>query len=249
LVAQDGKSESASKAERSKRRERAQRILDAAAELVQRWGYKKTTIDDIARQAGVAKGTIYLHWKTREELFIALFLREAIDAGVEMLERVRSDPEGMLLHNLTKHTIYVTLNRPLIKALYVGDVEMLGELVHSEHETMVMLTQRKLHSFEGILELMRNKGMIRTDMSIPALIHVYSAIVMGFLTVEGYLPEQYHLPIEQAVEELAETVRRTFGPEEPVLAATLKEVESIFHQIYQQYLDTVKEQVQREMEV
>lgn len=49
--------------ERSKRQERAHRILDAAAELVLRWGYKKTTIDDIAKQAKVAKGTIYLHWK------------------------------------------------------------------------------------------------------------------------------------------------------------------------------------------
>ena len=52
--------------ERSKRQVRAERILDAAATLVERWGYHKTTIDDIAKQAGVAKGTIYLHWKTRD---------------------------------------------------------------------------------------------------------------------------------------------------------------------------------------
>ncbi len=51
---------------RPKRQERAERILDAAAALIQRWGYNKTTIDDIAKQAGVAKGTIYLHWKTRD---------------------------------------------------------------------------------------------------------------------------------------------------------------------------------------
>ena len=60
--------------ERSKREERADRILDAAANLILRWGYKKTTIDDIAKQAGVAKGTIYLHWKTREDLFVALLI-------------------------------------------------------------------------------------------------------------------------------------------------------------------------------
>ncbi|OLD80902.1 MAG: hypothetical protein AUG54_04740 [Ktedonobacter sp. 13_1_20CM_4_53_7] len=53
--------------ERSKREQRANRILDAAAELMLRWGYNKTTIDDIARYAGVAKGTIYLHWKNHEK--------------------------------------------------------------------------------------------------------------------------------------------------------------------------------------
>ncbi len=63
---------SATPEDRSRRQERADRILDAAAELILRWGYRKTTIDDIAKQAGVAKGTIYLHWKTREDLFMAL---------------------------------------------------------------------------------------------------------------------------------------------------------------------------------
>ncbi|MBV8695914.1 MAG: helix-turn-helix transcriptional regulator, partial [Ktedonobacteraceae bacterium] len=45
----------------SKQQERAEHILDVAAALIVRWGYGKTTLDDIARQVGVAKGTIYLH--------------------------------------------------------------------------------------------------------------------------------------------------------------------------------------------
>ncbi|MGW2198666.1 helix-turn-helix domain-containing protein, partial [Streptosporangium sp. NPDC001682] len=40
---------------------RADRILDAAAELLVRLGYRKVTIDDIARLAGIGKGTVYLH--------------------------------------------------------------------------------------------------------------------------------------------------------------------------------------------
>ena len=38
---------------------RAERLLDAAADLIARFGYDKTTINDIAGQAGVAKGTVY----------------------------------------------------------------------------------------------------------------------------------------------------------------------------------------------
>ena len=63
----------------SRRRARAQRILDAASALILCWGYNKTTLDDVSRQAGVAKGTLYLHWKTREELFAALIEREKVE--------------------------------------------------------------------------------------------------------------------------------------------------------------------------
>ncbi len=56
----------------TKQQEREQRILDAAADLILRWGYDKTAMDDIPERSGVAKGTIYLHRKTREELFDAL---------------------------------------------------------------------------------------------------------------------------------------------------------------------------------
>lgn len=239
--------------ERSKRQERAHRILDAAAELVQRWGYKKTTIDDIAKQARVAKGTIYLHWKNREDLFIALFVREALDAGYEIFERMENDPEGFLLHNLTKHSIYVVMNRPLIKALYLGDIEILGELLHSEHKLLSQLMQHKAVASEGLFEVLRSKGVVRTDMSIHMQMYAYMAVVMGFMTVEGYFPEdmlqQYSISLEESMEGLAETIRRTFEPDEPVAASTLQEIRSIFTQFYQQYLAVVKEQLQKEMDL
>ena len=72
----------------SRRRERAERILDAAAVLILRWGYQKTTLDDVSRQAGVAKGTMYLHWKTREELFGALIKREKLELAEDIKQRI-----------------------------------------------------------------------------------------------------------------------------------------------------------------
>src|SRR5260370_39497810 len=53
------------------RKLREERILEAAATLLVRWGFRKTTIDDVAREAGVAKGTNYLHWRDKNELFLA----------------------------------------------------------------------------------------------------------------------------------------------------------------------------------
>jgi AcrR family transcriptional regulator len=55
-------------------------ILDATDRLLGRLGYRKTTIDDLAREAGVARRTIYLHFPSKEEIFLA-----SIDRVVERL--------------------------------------------------------------------------------------------------------------------------------------------------------------------
>ena len=78
----------------SKQRERAERILDAAAALILRWGFQKTTLDDVSRQAGVAKGTMYLHWKTREELLQALIRREKLAMVADLKQRLIVDPSS-----------------------------------------------------------------------------------------------------------------------------------------------------------
>lgn len=42
---------------------RKQRLLDTAAAGLLRWGYRKTILDDVAREAGVGKGALYLYWE------------------------------------------------------------------------------------------------------------------------------------------------------------------------------------------
>ena len=111
--------------ERSKREQRADRILDAAAELMLRWGYNKTTLDDIARYAGVAKGTIYLHWKTREDLFTTLMKREYNRLAQDFQQRIANDPEGGTIHGVTKHSVLATMKSPLMKAVFLRDTDLL----------------------------------------------------------------------------------------------------------------------------
>lgn len=43
-------------------------ILDATDRLLARFGYKKMTIDDLAREVGIGKGSIYLHFTSKEEI-------------------------------------------------------------------------------------------------------------------------------------------------------------------------------------
>ena len=56
-------------------------ILDATDRLLARYGYKKMTIDDLAREVGIGKGSVYLHFSSKEELALS-----HIDRMIERLK-------------------------------------------------------------------------------------------------------------------------------------------------------------------
>src|SRR5437764_709377 len=47
-------------------------LIQAAAELVREKGFERTSLEDIARRAGMTRGAIYGNFQNREELFLAL---------------------------------------------------------------------------------------------------------------------------------------------------------------------------------
>ena len=57
-------------------------ILDATDRLLARYGYKKMTIDDLAHEVGIGKGSVYLHFKSKEEIVLS-----HIDRIIERLNR------------------------------------------------------------------------------------------------------------------------------------------------------------------
>ena len=199
--------------ERSKREQRADRILDAAAELMLRWGYNKTTIDDIARASGVAKGTIYLHWKTREDLFLALMRREYVRLVEEIQQRIADDPEGGTLQGITKHSMLVTMKSPLMKAVFLRDTDLLGEWVRNEFAS-VSFSQQIAQSL-GLVELFRTRGVIRDDIDIRKQVYMLDAITIGFLVIDQFMPDDFKYSDEEVAEMTAEAVKRTFAPSPP----------------------------------
>ena len=58
-------------------------ILDATDLLLSRYGYKKMTIDDLAREVGIGKGSVYLHFSSKEEIVLSHIDR--------IVERVKED--------------------------------------------------------------------------------------------------------------------------------------------------------------
>jgi TetR/AcrR family fatty acid metabolism transcriptional regulator len=73
-------------------------ILKAATRIFARNGFFQSQVADVARDAGVAAGTVYLYFRSKDDLLVSLFertMREAIAAGRAALDGV-ADPEERL---------------------------------------------------------------------------------------------------------------------------------------------------------
>src|SRR5881296_2731105 len=70
-----------------------QQIVDAAIRVFARNGYYNSRVSDIAREAGIASGTIYLYFRTKDEILVTLF-REKMAQWVALVRReVAGEPD------------------------------------------------------------------------------------------------------------------------------------------------------------
>jgi AcrR family transcriptional regulator len=233
--------------EAGRRVQRAHRILDAAAALILRWGYNKTTIDDIARQAGVAKGTIYLHWKTREDLFAALMKREKAELVDDLQQRIAADFAGATLRGLFKHSALALMQRPLMKAVLLRDLDVIGKLAHGEHGSAGVV--ERAAGFTTYLEFLRAHGLVRTDLSVPAQVYMLSAIFMGFFLVVPLLPDAFTPPDDERAELMAETVHRALELDQADSLDALQTASDAFMQYLDQSVAIAHQQFQQSLEL
>ncbi|MGP4016061.1 TetR/AcrR family transcriptional regulator [Saccharopolyspora sp. 5N708] len=199
------------------RQQRGQRILDAAAELVLRWGYDKTTLDDVARSAGVAKGTIYLHWKNRERLFIALLRRERVALLAEVRRRVVEGPGSPSLRSLLVQMTLVYLRRPLLLAVVTRDRDVIGKLASAERAAQAGSALRS--DFVRYLGVLRAQGLVRLDLGLAEQVQLVSATFLGFFLAPPMVPEEFAVSEEVRAELLAEVVCRSLAAGGEVTAA------------------------------
>jgi AcrR family transcriptional regulator len=186
------------------RAERATRILDTAAGLLVHHGYRRVTIDDVAAGAGIGKGTVYLHWKTREQLFGAVFEREVHYAIEELRQELRQDPATCLLHNFARAYFQAITNRPLLRGFLLGDPDLLGNLTSSPSTAR---DDRHATMARDYLELLAERGLLRDDMSVDEIGYAYQATFEGFLRAESNAPTSGQ---EQRANLLARTIQRAF---------------------------------------
>jgi AcrR family transcriptional regulator len=164
------------------RRARAERILDVTADLLRQHGYRRVTIDDVATGAGIGKGTVYLHWKTRESLFWAALLREAMRLLEQVLAQLAADPGVALPGRLMRAIFLEARRRPLVLALLLSDAEVLGTLAK---DPAVTEAQRELAGNVNYLELLAGHGLLRPGLTPAAAGYLLGSVMRGFFSESG----------------------------------------------------------------
>lgn len=200
--------------------ERAERILDAAAGLLLRYGYDKTRVEDVAAAAGVAKGSVYRHWSSRESLFLALLRREKVGLLAEVRDTVAAAGEPADMRLLLELTLRAYQRQPVLTAVLKRDLSVLGGLARTAE------AEGSPHG--RIVELMgtlRAGGWIRTDQTLAEQVTVLSSVFLGYFVTAPLMPPPFRIPEADAPALIAETVHRALARTEPLSAAEVAAVD------------------------
>ena len=85
--------------------DRKKLIIEAAAKSFSLYGYKATTMDQVAKLANVGKGTIYTFFKTKEELFDEIITSLIVDIRLEV--EAAMDDSASILENVNRVLVRV----------------------------------------------------------------------------------------------------------------------------------------------
>jgi TetR/AcrR family fatty acid metabolism transcriptional regulator len=138
-------------------------ILRAAITVFAHNGYFNSKVADIAREAGVADGTVYLYFKSKEEILHSVFdrnMEEAIAAGREQLEKI-SDPREKLRSIAHVHLERLGADRDLA---VVFQVELRGSTKFMEEFSAAGFAEY-LNMIRATIEEGQQAGVFRADLN------------------------------------------------------------------------------------
>lgn len=135
-------------------------ILDATDRLLARFGYKKMTVEDIAVEVGIGKGTIYLHFTSKEEIVLSHIdrivervkerLREIAGSDAPAAERLHSMLLTRVLYRFDSIQHYTQSLNDLLAALRPGLMARRALYFEAEAEifTELLIAGRETGEFD-----------------------------------------------------------------------------------------------------
>lgn len=155
-----------------------QQILDASLRLFSERGFARTTVRDIARQAGITDAAIYYHFESKRELLEALVEERGFLNNLENLARLQPDaPLQETLHWTARGAIHVMdENRDFLRLIIM---EGLGgdEAALEQYDRLIGLWERAL---TAVLTRYADKGELPGNSPETVARHIIYTILMAF---------------------------------------------------------------------
>lgn len=143
------------------------RVLDAAAKIFRDNGYVGTTMRAIAESADLKAGSIYYHYKSKDELIAAM-----LDLGISMVMQTVTDSLDTLGSATTgRQRIETAVTAHLTAIIAHGDYTLatrrvFGQVPETIRERNLLLRDRYAAIWREILETARDRGELRPDADI-----------------------------------------------------------------------------------
>lgn len=182
--------------------------MDAAGRLFARWGFDKTSVDDIAREAGISKGAVYLEFPNKDALFKAVLYHESVRHAADLLQRFESDPGDWSFAWMFRHSLEGVQANPFMRALLTRDQRMFGSYLRKDPELFVLKAAMGAEFFRKLQE----EGAMRPDIPPDVLAHLLNVIVFGIVASGDVMPEAGRVPFEDLVRSLGLLLDRGLAP-------------------------------------
>lgn len=198
--------EVAASARRMSREDKRRRIIDAAVEVFAEKGFFGARVSEIADAAGVADGTIYLYFKSKDDILISLFeekMAEILARFVAILQELE-DPEAKLRRYVIEHLKLVAEQPKLMQVLTVE----LRQSARFMKEYSPQAFAKYLALVGGILEEGQKKGVFRKTLD-PAIFRRALFGAIDEISLEWVLRRDGSVPNPTAVgEQMSDFVLR-----------------------------------------
>jgi len=160
--------------DRSERSDKRERILLAAERIFARHGFFAARVSEIAKEAGVADGTIYLYFKSKDDLLISLFEQRMTQVNETLRAAIAGVPPKDQLRAFIKAYLQLVHDEP-------GAAEVLTIELRQSSKFMKEYDNPQfvdfLRTLGGILAAGQERGEL--DATIPA--HVAARMIFGML--------------------------------------------------------------------
>jgi TetR/AcrR family fatty acid metabolism transcriptional regulator len=162
---------------------RKNQILDGAKKLIARNGYYQTHVEDILREVKLGKGTFYLYFKNKEDLFISI-LERFLDDWEEVVLNASTDPNQKDLQSYFQALITRSLNFFKLNEELCNIYLRIGPGINDIFEPYIeRFEQKMLNYVTDELQKGVQAGLFRKDMDIDVMANI---IVGAFLRIAYY---------------------------------------------------------------
>ncbi len=192
--------------------DRQQHILNAAAAVITRLGYDKTTMSDIATEAGLSRGTVYLYYTGKQELFEALLYYEVRQYAQNWLEHIEANPRGGTIGGLYKAFLYAINSRPFMAAMLRRDQRIIGSYLRRPGNLFAAMQSGAVRV--NLFEELQKAGAIRPDVDPQVMSYILDVIGYGLLTAHEFKSPDEAPPFDAVIETIADMMDRLLTPED-----------------------------------